>query len=177
MPERARRNDAAFDPDAARLARVEHLFDPGQAPKTAQTLRARWRRNSDDPQLTIELAIAEAAADNFVEAIRLLERVRPLVAPNASATAGRLVLGLLVACVRDNGDPQRALELLAPVHFKRRRTLGDAEQRCLGMRAVCNLDLGRRALARREFERLGRANPNHPLLTEPAVKELLQGKA
>jgi hypothetical protein len=76
--------------------------------------------------------------------------------------------------VRDNGDPQRALELLAPVHLEGKRSLDDTEQRCLGMRAVCNFDLERLSQARKEFERLGRANPNHPLLTDPAVKELLQ---
>ena len=38
----------------------------------------------------------------------------------------RLALGLLATCVRDNGDPQRALELLAPVQLKQKRTLDHA---------------------------------------------------
>jgi hypothetical protein len=57
---RHRCRDAAFASEAALLARFEHLFDSGQAAKTARALRVRWKRNPDDPELTIELAIAEA---------------------------------------------------------------------------------------------------------------------
>ncbi|MEE4276221.1 MAG: hypothetical protein V2J16_10200 [Thermoleophilia bacterium] len=140
-----------------RLSLLGARLEAGRAKILEPRLRRRLADDTGDRVTQLELAVTLGYQGRHDEALPIFRRLAPKVPP--ASQFGWAVCAFYGAALLAAGDAAGALEVVQPV-FRRKRSLEDTYvKKCLLMRALAQAELGRKAAARRDLERLAAADP------------------
>jgi tetratricopeptide (TPR) repeat protein len=147
-----------------RLTLLSARLEAGRGKALERQLRERLEAGQKDRVTRLELATTLAWLKRHNEALAIFRRMAPRVKPTRQF--GWAFFAWYGAALLASGDARGALEAVQLV-LRRKRTLEDTYvQKCLLVRGMAQAELGRKAAARRDLDRLWAANPEMPGLAQ-----------
>ena len=147
-----------------RLTLLWARLEAGRGKTLERQLRECLKGGHGDRVTRLELATTLAWLKRHDEALAIFRRMAPRVKPTRQF--GWAFYAWYGAALLASGDASGALETVQLV-LRRKRTLEDTYvQKCLLVRGMAQAELGRKAAARRDLDRLWTANPEMPGLAQ-----------
>jgi len=147
-----------------RLTLLWARLEAGRGKALERQLRERLKGGHGDRVTRLELATTLAWLKRYDEALAIFRRMAPGVKPTRQF--GWAFCAWYGAALLASGDARGALDTVQPV-LHGRRTFDDTYvQKCLLVHGMAQAELGRKAAARRDLDRLWTANPEMPGLAQ-----------